>query len=359
MKYRLAFFVFLLSALPCVSNVAGPLEDALRKEDITADFSGLIGGVSSTLSEMAKRGTADEAPIEALTARAAAYAKRGANPVSAYMTGGQKRCPSLIAAAVSFGLFDVVKIFLDRRPDATAVLGEDAPAYCRKDESPLNIIHNSARATDLLAVALNADLNERCYRYCARKKTKLEDIAVMLLDRQVPVSDREAMLVRAVQRGFERSAQRIVATKIDVNRAMKLAGTDEAVLTKVASLTGEAGHQALLAYYAEKKARLEAEEKARIAAEAEREKRRQEQARAEAVLKNEPKSIGDRVCRTGVHKLIWETAITVKGFVENVKGNRIQIRISDDGGGNWEFDGIKMRQDAIIWDNFDNWMHCR
>jgi hypothetical protein len=358
MKARFAILAF-LSALFSISSVAGPLEDALRKEDSAADFSGLIGGVDSKLYEMAKRGSTDDAPIEALSARAVAYAKRGANPVSAYMTGTQKRCPSLIAAAVSFGFSDVVRVFLDRQPNATVALGEDAPGYCRKDDSPLSIINNTSQATDLLSVALNADLNDHCYRYCAKKKAKLEDIAVMLLDRQVPVTDREAMLVRAVQRGFERSAKRIVESKVDVNRAMKLAGTDEPLLTKIAALTGEAGHQALLAYYAEKKARLEAEEKTRRLAEAEREKRRQEQAHAEAVLKNKPKSIGDRVCRSGIHKLIWETTITVKGFVENVNGNKIQIRISDDGGGNWEFDGITMRKDSIIWDNFDNWMHCR
>jgi len=356
-KARFTILVLLVALIP-VSGAAGPLEDALRKENSAADFSSLIGGVDSTLYEMTKRGSTDDAPLEALSARAVAYAKRGANPVSAYMTGTQKRCPSLIAAAISFGFPDVVRVFLDRQPNATTVLGEDAPGYCRKDESPLSIINNSSQATDLLSVALNADLNNRCYQYCAKKKAKLEDIAVMLLDRQVPVADREAMLVRAVQRGFERSAKRIVASKVDVNRAMKLAGTDEDILTKIAALTGEAGHQALQAYYAEKKARLEAEEKARRLAETEREKRRQEQARAEAALAMKPKSVGDRVCMRA-SRFGGIVNVTIMGFVERVEGKKIAIRIADTGGQDGtSFNGTRLWQNTIIWENFDDWMYC-
>ena len=104
----------------------------------------------------------------------------------------------------------------------------------------------------------------------------------------------------------------------------------------------------------ERKARMEAEEAARRA-QREEERRNRELALQRAYQVE--KDIGDRVCKDGSQfwGLINFTAIA---FVEQKRGDRVQLRIFNAGGESIQYQGGTLRQNAVIWDDQHSWRLC-
>lgn len=100
--------------------------------------------------------------------------------------------------------------------------------------------------------------------------------------------------------------------------------------------------------------RLEQERLARRAAEQQRkaDAHRKELAKYQAF-----KHAGDKVCRDG--RVAFFLPVTVTAYVEVVSGNRIQVRIADTQGQSINYNGVDLRQNTIIWDDYDNWKHCQ
>lgn len=98
-----------------------------------------------------------------------------------------------------------------------------------------------------------------------------------------------------------------------------------------------------------------AEEKRKI----EEEKRRKEN---EKIRKRKEdsfyakKSRGDKVCMDGTVSLFL--SITITAYVENTKGNNIQLRIADTEGTNPYVKGVRLYRNTLIWDDYTNWYKC-
>ncbi|WP_457596037.1 hypothetical protein [Hydrogenimonas sp.] len=72
----------------------------------------------------------------------------------------------------------------------------------------------------------------------------------------------------------------------------------------------------------------------------------------------EPKRIGDMVCLDG-RMTFGLLHVTIKGYVENVAGDKIQIRIASTDGLHPRLNGVDLYQNTIVWDRYDHWRHCR
>jgi hypothetical protein len=68
------------------------------------------------------------------------------------------------------------------------------------------------------------------------------------------------------------------------------------------------------------------------------------------------KKIGDKVCMEG--KILLFMTVEITGYVESVKNNKIQIRIADTKGQSPNYNGVTLRQDTIIWDDYYRWKVC-
>jgi hypothetical protein len=71
---------------------------------------------------------------------------------------------------------------------------------------------------------------------------------------------------------------------------------------------------------------------------------------------NLKKHIGDKVCMEG--KMLLFMTVEIAGYVESVKNNKIQIRIADTEGQSPNYNGVTLRQDTIIWDDYYRWKVC-
>jgi hypothetical protein len=85
--------------------------------------------------------------------------------------------------------------------------------------------------------------------------------------------------------------------------------------------------------------------------------KKEEARQALEVLANQRKSLGDSVCLTGRIGL-GLVKVKVKGFVEQVSGDRIQIRIADTQGQAVSYQGASLWQNTILWDSYGNWIDC-
>lgn len=100
----------------------------------------------------------------------------------------------------------------------------------------------------------------------------------------------------------------------------------------------------------------ERERAARLAAEKkEREAKAARRAARERKAYQAKKQRGDLVCMNGKMFLL---SITVKGYVENISGDKIQIRIADTEGTTPRYKGVSLRQNTIIWDDYYRWKRC-
>ena len=103
-------------------------------------------------------------------------------------------------------------------------------------------------------------------------------------------------------------------------------------------------------------AKIKAEKKeAKRIAEEEQERKNKEQ---EIKNYNQRKNIGDKICwigRTSGWGLGRSTESAI-GFVENVSGIKIQIRIVDSNVS--RLNGVSLDKNTILWDNYDHWKIC-
>lgn len=103
-------------------------------------------------------------------------------------------------------------------------------------------------------------------------------------------------------------------------------------------------------------ARRKEEERQRQLAEAERQRQLQLEEERRAYM--EPKRQGDLVCKPGsvAFGLIKQE---VRAYVEQVSGERIQLRIANTGGQTMHYQGVPLRVDTLIWDEYYEWMKCK
>ena len=87
---------------------------------------------------------------------------------------------------------------------------------------------------------------------------------------------------------------------------------------------------------------------------------RNEQAQARVIAAhNARKSIGDTVCMEGTGNGIFGSyGYRIKGFVENISGNKVQIRVASYAGLS-EYNGVDIFNNSIIWDDAQNWAVCQ
>ncbi|MDR0663902.1 MAG: hypothetical protein LBF86_00025 [Helicobacteraceae bacterium] len=97
------------------------------------------------------------------------------------------------------------------------------------------------------------------------------------------------------------------------------------------------------------RARLEAQakEEARLKEEWEKEQAERERRKNEAYMAR--KSIGELVCRDTT--LLFGALFPCQAFVEDISGDKIQIRIHNSGGTSYD-------KGQILWDNYYNWRRC-
>lgn len=85
--------------------------------------------------------------------------------------------------------------------------------------------------------------------------------------------------------------------------------------------------------------------------------KKEEAAQALAILASERKKLGDSVCLPG-RVALGLVKVKVKGFVEQVSGERIQIRIADTQGQAVSYQGVSLWQNTLLWDSLHNWIAC-
>lgn len=71
---------------------------------------------------------------------------------------------------------------------------------------------------------------------------------------------------------------------------------------------------------------------------------------------NATKHIGDKVCMEG--KMLLFMTVRVSGYVESVNDNKIQLRIADTEGQSPNYHGVTLRQNSVIWDDYNRWKSC-
>lgn len=91
---------------------------------------------------------------------------------------------------------------------------------------------------------------------------------------------------------------------------------------------------------------------------AKKQAKKEEAARAFYEQANNPKSIGDAVCLPA-SLAFGIVKATIKGFVEQVSGDRIQVTIADTQGQEIRYQGVDLRQGTMLWDTHNNWIQCK
>lgn len=89
----------------------------------------------------------------------------------------------------------------------------------------------------------------------------------------------------------------------------------------------------------------------------ERQSKKAEAAAALQELANEPKTQGDAVCLPGKIAL-GLVKVNIRGFVEQVSDDRIQIMVSDTQGQDVRYNNVSLQQGTTIWDKHNNWIQC-
>lgn len=102
----------------------------------------------------------------------------------------------------------------------------------------------------------------------------------------------------------------------------------------------------------EEEARLRSEREAKERAKREAERKERER---QAYMK--PKYVGEQVCQDG-SMFFGLINPTIRGYVEDKQGNRIQIRISDTEGTDPHYNGVTLYRNTLIWDSYYEWKHC-
>ena len=100
------------------------------------------------------------------------------------------------------------------------------------------------------------------------------------------------------------------------------------------------------------KQKMEAQERRRKEVDQETQKQVKEKA-----AYNAKKHIDDKVCMSG--KKILFLSVEISGYVEGINNDKIKIRIADTEGQSPNYNGVTLKQDTIIWDDYYRWKRCK
>lgn len=86
--------------------------------------------------------------------------------------------------------------------------------------------------------------------------------------------------------------------------------------------------------------------------------RRVAQQKAEHTKYYRKKEVGDKVCIIFTTWWFGTLETKVTGYVEQVSGQKIQIRIADTENQTRRYNGADLKPGTILWDAYNNWKHC-
>ena len=159
----------------------------------------------------------------------------------------------------------------------------------------------------------------------------------------------EAELLALIKAGQTERAAQLMQRGADPDAVMTLAlrETDLGMVRTAVQLCGKVGERRLAEHN-----RLAAAERDRRHKEALAREKAELQARERIEAQyRQPKQVGDKVCRDGGHLF---GRYTIKAFVEQVQGQRIQLRISNSGG----YMGTEYAENRLVWGEYWDWRAC-
>jgi hypothetical protein len=188
---------------------------------------------------------------------------------------------------------------------------------------------------------------------------KYNFVAFLLKNNKVPkelLPDAIYTLLRTNTPQSLKLADAMVDYGADTSKAFLIAqkNYDEKTLQRVAQRYPTAQNKALLLSYQKEQARLKKERQ-----EAAKRARLAEQKRQEALQKAymAHKYVGQKVCKDGRVSLFLN--ITMSGYVEDVRGENIEIRIANTEGTTPYYNGVTLYPNKIIWDKYYEWRACK
>ena len=185
-----------------------------------------------------------------------------------------------------------------------------------------------------------------------------EDIASFLIEQKIrPISDINEMLATAANKRYRALARRLLEIGSSPESAIAKVANDETSVVVITNAVGGDRGNDLMEEYKKERVRQEQErERVRKIQLAERDRQEQERAKLLSELSNRRKNVGDKVCITGKVLIFFKT--TVSAFVEDVRGDKIKLRIVDTEGQDIRYANTDLRQNTVIWDDFRNWISC-
>ena len=194
------------------------------------------------------------------------------------------------------------------------------------------------------------DYNKLLYTSAVKKTYKVLDFII----KNKPINNNlEDTIIVLLSDAQNSRAQKLINKNINVNKIIDSVyfnyGLNSKELSNAVELLGK---EALSRYKYFKNIETQKNKK-RIKEEKEREKKRIKQLKQEQEEYSKIKKVGDKVCLLGTQLLFFE--VEIKGYVENVVNDKIQIRISDTGA----YSGNEYIENRLVWEPYWNWKICR
>lgn len=194
------------------------------------------------------------------------------------------------------------------------------------------------------------DYNKLLYTSAVKKTYKVLDFII----KNKPINNNlEDTIIVLLSDAQNSRAQKLINKNINVNKIIDSVyfnyGLNSKELSNAVELLGK---EALSRYKYFKNIETQKNKK-RIKEEKEREKKRIKQLKQEQEEYSKIKKVGDKVCLLGIQLLFFE--VEIKGYVENVVNDKIQIRISDTGA----YSGNEYIENRLVWEPYWNWKICR
>lgn len=204
----------------------------------------------------------------------------------------------------------------------------------------------------LLKINVPKDLDYNKLLYSSATK-KLYSIFDYIVKNKSISNNLEDTIIVLISNAQNSRAQKLINKNTEINKIIDSIyfnyGLNSRELSNAISLTGDEGFTRY-EYFKniETQKRME-----RIKEAKERERIRIEELEREQKEYSRIKKVGDKVCLTGTQLFFFK--VKIKGYVENVRNDKIQIRISDTGG----YSGNEYRENRLVWENYWNWRVCR
>lgn len=204
----------------------------------------------------------------------------------------------------------------------------------------------------LLKINVPQDLDYNKLLYSSATK-RLYNIFDFIVKNKPIKNNLEDTIIVLISNAQNSRAQKLINNNTEVNKIIDSIyfsyGLNSRELSNAIDLTGNKG----LARYKYFK-NIETQKKMERVKEAkERERRRIEELKQEQKEYSRIKKVGDKVCLTGTQLFFFK--VKIKGYVENVRNDKIQIRISDTGG----YSGNEYKENRLVWENYWNWRVCK